>query len=336
MPVSFLSSIFHKKVLVLTHKGADVDSISSAATFYFSFRKNSRITIGIPEHLNLNAKAFARNMKIPYKLNPVGISDYDVLIIVDLNSYDMLGRLEKEVRNFKGPTLIIDHHTKSDDKITSERLSIVDKSATSTTELIYELFKRANIIIPSDAATCIAAGIVTDSAGFLNADSKTFRIMGDVLPKSKITYPKLLSLFSIKTDISEKIAMLKAARRCKIYRSSDYIIASTDVGAFEASAATVLVKLGADIAFAGDDEKGIIRVSARANNNFVIASGFDLARDVFSKLESEFNGSGGGHAAAAGFNGKGKGIEKILKRCVLLSHDFLKKQKPRSTLKLYS
>ncbi len=324
MPPSIFSFIKNRRVLLLTHAGADVDAISSCASIYFAFRDKAKITIAVPEHINLNAKALAKNLGIPYKMNPAEISDFDFLIILDLNSFSMLGYLKDKVKGFNKPIALIDHHTKSGDKIASPEFTIIREGAVSTTELIYELFKKEKINLTPKISKCIAAGIATDSANFLVADRKTFRIMAEVLHSSGMGYAELLSLSRIKVDISKKIAVLKAAKRSKIYSAFNKIIVTADVGAYEADAASTLVKLGADIAFAADEEEGKILVSARADNQFIKETGFSLPRDIFSKLEKEFNGSGGGHSAAAGFNGRGKGTERILNRSIHLSYDFLK------------
>ena len=137
---------------------------------------------------------------------------------------------------------------------------------------------------------------------------------------------QLVELFEIDSDLSEKIAKLKAARRAKIYNSHNHIIVTTEVGAFEPSAASVLVRLGADVAFAGaTDDKGKMLISARCRNSFRDKSGFNIVTDVFSKLPGFFDGEGGGHPAAAAFNGKGDAIQ-ALKKCVELTDNALEKK----------
>lgn len=323
---SFLSSISGKKVLILTHSGADVDAAAAAAALYFSLKNKAKITLTAPEHINLGAKALIKNLKIPLSTKIPVLNNFDRLIILDLNSYSMLGKADKAVKQYKKPILLIDHHTPSGEKLTKKSLEVIEPTAVSTTELVYRLMEKTKIPLSKDAAACIAAGIITDSAHFIVADHNTFKIMAEVMKKSRRTYLEIISLFAQKTDVSEKVAKLKAARRCNIYSTKEYVIASTDVGAFESAAASALVRLGADVAFVGDVEKGKARISARANNRFVKKIKFDLADHVFAKLEQEYNGAGGGHSAAAGFNCKAKDIQPILKRCVALTAEYLKKK----------
>ncbi len=333
-PSSFLASCSGKPVMILTHAGADVDALGSAGALYFSLRKKSKPAIGIPEHLSLNAKKLASNLGIPYTLNPPNLNEYERLIVVDLNSGSMLGRLARDVKGFRGSVLVIDHHDRSGEKIAGSEIDFIDESSVSSAELVYSLLKKARIPIPANAATCIAAGIITDSANFLVADSNTFLVMADVMERSKKTYVDIISLFSLERDISEKIAALKAAKRCRIFGSAGRVITTTDVGAFEAGAATMLVKIGADVAFAGYIENSEAKISARANNSFVRHSGFDLPKHVFKRLSAEVQGSGGGHAAAAAFNSKADSIEPLLEKCAKFTHEFLRSLPGHSGAKL--
>ncbi|MDO8537517.1 MAG: DHH family phosphoesterase, partial [archaeon] len=83
-----------------------------------------------------------------------------------------------------------------------------------------------------------------------------------------------------------------------------------------------------------DLEKGNIRISGRANNYFVEKTGFNLAVHVFEKLQSEFGGSGGGHPAAAAFNGRATDLALLLRRCVELTAEFFSK-KGKAQIKEY-
>ena len=335
--LGFLSGMLHKRVLVLTHSAADIDAISAAGALYFTFRKNSSISIGIPEHINTNAKLLAKSLKIPYAMNPGNFGDYDCIILVDFNSMEMLGSLQGALETFTKPILLIDHHNLSADKIASPELSIIRPECISTTEVIHDLLKLANLQINAETAKCIAAGIYADSAGFSVADHETFRIFADVLEKAKINFSQLLELFSAEEDFSEKIAKLKAAKRASIFKIADYIAVATEVSCFEASAASSLIRVGADIAFAASSDKKEMRISARASNEIVRKFNFDLTRDIFAKMADDFpNAKFGGHPGAAALNAKNANSEKALKRCIELAHEFLKSRIRGAKMKDYS
>jgi nanoRNase/pAp phosphatase (c-di-AMP/oligoRNAs hydrolase) len=328
----FFKTRKQKKILILTHAGCDVDAIASAGALYFCFKKRQKISIGVPDHLNVFAKSLAEKLKVPFSINP-GLEGIDALVLVDFNSFKMLGSMEQAVRDFKKPILLIDHHSKSTDKITKD--IVLDSTAVATTEIVFKLLKKSKTKLSQAAAICIVAGIITDSANFLVAGKETFSIMSVALKETKKPFAEISSFFSVEQDISEKIAKLKAAKRVRIFKVSDFIVATTSVGCFEADAASALVRLGADIAFAGDVDNGKLKISARASNSFVRRTSFNLAKNVIERLEESFSGSGGGHAAAAAFNGKAETIESALQKCVELSQEFIKAKTGNSETKEY-
>ncbi|MFH1239675.1 MAG: DHH family phosphoesterase [Candidatus Diapherotrites archaeon] len=327
-----LSTLRGKKVLILAHAGADVDAFASAANLSLFLGKNS--VIGIPDHINLNAKALAENTNTRFEINP-DVSKSDALIIVDLNSYEMLGTLKNSVMNYNKPIYVFDHHEESDKTMTFSKGSIINPKAASTTEIIYDLFKKQKITLTKEMCVFIAAGLITDTAHFLVADSKVFLIMYEMLKKSNKSFYEIVSLFQLKVDPALKIAKLKAAKRVRIYKISDYIVVTSDIGAYESDAAMALVKLGADIAFAGDCEKGKVKISGRANNKFIKETGFDLAKHIFIPLGSKFKGEGGGHPGASAFNGCADTLEDAFSECLSLTTKFMQTKNTSASIKEY-
>lgn len=331
---TFLSRLKGKSIAILTHTSADVDAIASASMLYFSLSPKISAKIVIPDHLGANAKKLAGSYKIPFSVNS-NLKEFDALIIVDLNSFAMLAALEAQVKEFKKPVFLIDHHNPSGQKIASSKLSLIQKNAVSTTEIIFELFKQCSIPLTKKTAALAACGIIADSAGFTVADHYTFSIMAEAMKKSSLSYSELLARFSTQEDFSEKIASLKAAKRLEVYGSGQFVLASTQVGSFEASAATALARIGADACFAGNPEKGI-KISARANNYFLRKTGIDLCKHVLKPLAAEFSGDAGGHPGAAAYSAGSGNISQLLERCVQLTHEFLKQKGFSKKLKKYS
>ncbi len=323
-----LSSIKGKKILIVTHAGCDVDAIAAAAGLSFALSKKNKVEIAVPQHIAKPAKAFAEKQKIPYHLNGFDdISSFGCLFLVDFNSLSMAGSAADAIKRFNGPIYLIDHHEKTGEKIGKRVNALINPEAVASCEIVFDLLQKNRIPIDERIATCIAAGIVTDSAHFQTANSKTFAIMAAVMQKNKKNLSWLLSLFSAPLTFDQKIAALKAAKRSRIFRINDFIAATADIGAFEADAASTLVKIGADIAFAGDSDDGKLRISGRAAQHVLKKTGFDLAKDVFQKMPAFYPGSGGGHAGAAGFNGEGEDIKAALMKCIELAREFFQKNK---------
>src|SRR5207247_675965 len=141
----------------------------SAAAIYLSLHAKCTVTIGIPEHINSQAKALAGKLPVPYVLNP-SLKGFDCLLCLDFNEPEMLGALGAEFLSFRGEKYHIDHHSVQRDGAKKPRAhliappqnSLISPKAISTTELVYALLKASKIKIPQKALACIACGIITD------------------------------------------------------------------------------------------------------------------------------------------------------------------------------
>lgn len=335
MKFPLLSFFEGKKNLFLCHAGADVDSLASACAFFLSLKKKSSSLVGVPEHINQSAKAMAENLGIGFELNP-SLEGIENVILFDLNSPQMLGSFEDKLQGFKGKIFIIDYHAKTVSWLSKKAIQLIEPSAVSCTQVVYSYLKKSHVKISVLVAKLLACGVVTDSARFAVSSEQTFLDMAKLLKQSRVSYSHIFSLFEVKKDVSERIATLKAAKRVRVFKSIDKIVALTEVNSFEASAAMSLVFLGAHVGFAAGEKEGKILISGRALNSFVSQSGFDLVKNVFEPLSKKFPGSGGGHAAAAGFNGKGFSLTDALLECAKLVHVFVQKESGKtSELKEY-
>lgn len=323
-----------EKTLLLCHAGSDVDAISSAAAVYFSI-PNKNISIGCIDHLNLNAKAFSEKMKIPYAINP-DLKKFEKIILIDFNSTEMAGSMKNQLALFKGKISAIDHHSIEQNSIALKENSVIDGKAISTTEIIYSMFKKEKIKISKKSFECIAAGIIADSANFTVAGKNSFQIMAECLEKSKSNFSEMVFLFAVEKDFSEKIASLKAAKRCKIYKIENFIISTSQVDSFEASAAMALVRIGADASFvaAFDEKTDSLNISARASNDFFKKAKINLS-NVFFELSNHVEGKGGGHPCAAAFNGRGI-PETALEECIKILFHLILEKNPKAQFKEYN
>src|SRR3989339_323931 len=132
-----------KQILLITHKGADVDAIASAGAFYFLLSPRNKARIAVPDHINLNAKAFAQNLKLPFSINESFNADFfDYIFIFDCSSREMLSSYADFLMLEK--TFVIDHHTPA------ERLrgnSLVEAKEISTCSVIYKILRGSKIRI---------------------------------------------------------------------------------------------------------------------------------------------------------------------------------------------
>ncbi len=332
----FLKNVKGGRIGIFTHEGADVDAFAAGACMYLYLKEKYSPKLIVPEHININAKSVAKKTRIPYTITKKRVPDFDAMVFVDFNAAEMLGGIAFKVLSRKKPVLLVDHHTKAKKGAIKAQFHFLDSKALSSCELVLELFRRSHIEVSPKMAQLLAAGIVTDTAFFHTANHSTFKKMSFLLRESRKSFSQITALFRAEVDFSEKIASLKAAKRARIFKIGNWVAVTTDVGSFEASAASVLVRLGADVAFAGDCDNSKIRVSGRASMLFLKKTGFDLARDVFQPLSPKFSGSGGGHAGAAAFSGKAESLEPALQECLKLVQRHLKKKNRPFQLKEYT
>jgi len=121
---------------------------------------------------------------------------------------------------------------------------------------------------------------------------------------------------------SERIARVKSAQRLRFEKIDRWLVATSFVGSYHASAARALIALGAHLAIVAGKRNDDLTVSFRCTREFAQESGLHLGTDLASEIGRQMGGMGGGHATAAGANVKGEPGD-ALKRSVRILHEFL-------------
>lgn len=276
-------------MLYLCHRNADPDALGSAIALAERYDGD----IGVVGGCNKLAQAIARELGVSVLVDP-NPEDYDLTVAVDASTHSQLN-------NIPIPRLaVIDHHSTA--RLAEQAIWHVVEEVDSTAEIVYRIAG----VSTRRAGLALAAGIVTDTGHFKHASPGSFRAVADILEDAGVEYGEVLDLFSrVPEDMSRRIAMLKAASRMKIHRVNDWVVVTTSVGSFGGSAAASLTGLGADVAIVGSEKTGDkIRLSGRAKKN-AVERGVNLGR-VMARVGQQYNGSGGGHDAAAGLNARGK------------------------------
>ncbi len=304
----FLESSKNKSFLLLCHHNADPDSLGSAIAFalYLKSIGVENIRIGVAQSVSSYAKKLLALSPVPLEKNPC--IEEDVIIIFDTSSLEQL----EPILIPKDKTIIlIDHHLEKENPIKAN-ITVVNSSRTSTAEIVWELFKYLGFY-DETAAKVLLAGIVTDTANFRFGNFMTFKAVSEILEKFGIQMGDIYNLVAPasdeKLDQARRMAMLKACQRMEIKKVGKYIIAISKVSAYESLACKTFLQLGADVAIVGSEKKGV-RISARAKESLV-RKGIHLGK-IMEKVGSIIEGSGGGHAGAAGANGKSN-LEEGLK-----------------------
>jgi len=156
-------------ILILTHENPDGDALGSGMALYLFLKKlGKNVTIGckdkVPHFLDF----------IPHVEEVVSLPDgrfYDVGIIVDSAGFYRAGTEVKVAKRIR-----IDHHVGGE---FYGRYDYIDPKAPATASLIYELISAWDeSVIDKDIATCIYAGLATDTGFFKysNTNEYTFEL----------------------------------------------------------------------------------------------------------------------------------------------------------------
>jgi nanoRNase/pAp phosphatase (c-di-AMP/oligoRNAs hydrolase) len=312
------------KVTLICHDNADPDSLCSAfATreLFASLNPEVKSTIVAPGGLSRLSRRIAEKLDIVVDEKP-SLANSNLLVFLDIANPSQIEDWRDLHSKNETPKVFIDHHNYHPETPRLAKLYIHDETASSTCEIVHRMYEKYGVTPSKTVAEALLIGIYYDSKRFSLGTSETYHSIYRLLEiNGKIE--ELDLLLSPLPDRSEKIARLKAAQRVRIKDVKGWIIATSLLSSFQASAARGLLALGADVSVVVGKNKGGVRASMRATQRFYSETSIDLGRDIALPLGRDFEGSGAGHPTSAGFNGEGeprklvKAILKILSEKIL-------------------
>ncbi|MGY5880694.1 MAG: DHH family phosphoesterase [Candidatus Thorarchaeota archaeon] len=307
------------KPLIMGHQNADPDAVCSMIAFsrlYKSINPKGTFTL-MADDLSRLSKQVLDVFELKDQILEKPGTDFDLIILLDTNSRLQLGTDFQDIPTDPSKTIVIDHHEPNHevDKVADHR--IVKSDRFSTCEILVDLFEEMNIEIDPNIASVLLTGILFDTRRFFYTDLRTFQIAIKLL-NSRADYEKCVKSLQIRPDRSERIARLKAASKIRVHLFGDWVIATSTINAFEASACRGLLDMGADVAIIGGRPgKDKVRLSSRSSREFYDKTKINLGTDVMEPLGTIIDGKGGGHANAAGANGT-KNLSVALDKAVEL------------------
>jgi len=307
-----------KLVVLLCHINADPDAVCSAFAFSRLIQRlqpSLRVEIAAAQGLSRLSKFMLRSIPAKFTADP-RMESAEAIVLLDTNTIQQLGDWSERVKASKAALVVIDHHASHPETERLATLSVADEKASSTCEIVYRLFKEAEVKPTQEEAKALFLGIAFDTRHFVLASSATFKAVADLIDVG-VKPEEALSLLSLPMDLSERIARLKASKRTRLLKINTWLIAFSHVSAYQASAARALIALGAHVAVVAGQRNEKIQISMRSSRDFYEETGVHLGRDLAKPLGEYLQGMGGGHSVSAGVNGVGD-VEASLKRCVKL------------------
>jgi bifunctional oligoribonuclease and PAP phosphatase NrnA len=297
----------HSNLLITTHTNPDGDAIgSSLALFGYFKNKGYRVSVMIPDPdpKFLQWMPFHENLLVYNQQKDQCRSIIDaaeLIFCLDFNSLGRSSTAEEDLRASTAKKILIDHHTRPCDDFD---FRISETETSSTSELIYDFIVNAGdqSRITKEIATCIYAGIITDTGSFSYSCNyvKTYLITADLYSRGidgehihRLVYDTYSEsrLRLLGFSISEKLVVLPeyhaayiAITKQELERFNHQIGDTEDIVNYALSIADI------NIAALFYERDEIVKVSLRSKGNFSVN---EIARTYYN---------GGGHVNAAGAN----------------------------------
>ncbi len=312
-----------KKILINVHRNPDPDSIGSALAFYeYLINLKKDVKVICPDKLPED------NLFLPYsdKVEKVDFSsfnfnNYDLFLILDSSNWSQVTS-NSELKLPDISILLIDHH------ITSTKFgncNLVDVKTSSTSEMVYLLFKDWKIKFSESISQNILAGIIADTGVFRypNVTPETLSVARDLMlngaNKNEITeklyrnYPfngiKFWGEIIQRMEIDNNNRFVYSAIPYEIYQKFNFPYGSKEM------AVSMFCSVVKDTDFGMvmiEEEKGILSVSFRSRKGFNVA---EIAEAL----------GGGGHIVAAGVSIRNLNYEEAVKKVLLVARKYAQK-----------
>ena len=152
-----------QRIALLAHEHPDGDCLGSALGFAHILRQMGKTCV--PACADPAPPVFSFMPGLPALQNTLGDEQFDLVIALDAGELSRYGALYERHRTFldQATILNIDHHISSSG---CGQVNIIEPQAAATAELLVLFQQQANLPLNRDAAMCLLAGLITDTASF--------------------------------------------------------------------------------------------------------------------------------------------------------------------------
>lgn len=166
-----------KEILFITHRAPDGDAVGSALALNLYLKRQKKVTyiymLGAPHFLNTLPHFQEIKTKAPRN------KKFDLTIALDYAGEERL-EVPPQFTLDESKIISIDHHP-GGKRI--GRIKIINTSASSTCEILYNFFKTIQERVNHEIANCLLAGISTDTAGFSFLTRRSEKIVSELLDR---------------------------------------------------------------------------------------------------------------------------------------------------------
>ena len=293
--VSAIQTIIEQseRILVVTHVGPDGDAIGSLTAIGGALQNmGKQVTMMCDDNVpgRFDYLRLAKQVQ-----RPKDVADhYDLVIAVDCGDEQRMGQSFSTLPEPQPPIVNIDHHITNTE---FGQINLIIGTAVSTTEILYDLFRKLDISLTEDIAMSLLTGLVTDTLGFrtVGVSSKTLSIAAALMDAGAN-----LPLVTTQGLSMKKLPTVELWRRglsnMKIENGLIWSAITKEqrqASHFTGASSNGLTNLLADV------DQAAMGVVLMEMENGDIRVGF-RCRPPYSVAEVALNLGGGGHALAAG------------------------------------
>lgn len=286
-----------KKILIVSHKRPDGDSIGSQIGLILALKKIKKDVFCLNEDDVPETFLFLKGSEIIKKEIPPQ-KKFNLIITLDMSDLTRPGeRIEKYLLDLLKQNIFlinIDHH---DSNKNFGHENLIDVYSSSTAEIVFKLLKKMNIKLDKDISNALYTGIVSDTGNFMfeNTNSETFKIASKLIDegaeRQKISNEVFMSRPFAKVKLISRVIERIKFIDDKVYsylRLSDFDDLKAKREYTDGIVNELLKIKGVGFAVLLTEEEGNIRISFRSKIEKYNA-------DLFAR---KFDG--GGHYYAAG------------------------------------
>lgn len=299
-----------KKFFVAGHQNPDGDSLGSTLAVSSYLRRLGKEVYAFSNDRPGEDLYFMPGMEtVNFSVLPDEF-DFDTMILLECSDKNRGGNFEPLFNTVK-TVINIDHHITGQEYGT---VNYINAQASSTAEIITELFEYLKADITPDEATCLYTGLVTDTGRFLHSNSSAESLrVGSVLLSCGADIQKVNTVIYNTKPYKELKLLGRALEKLNLLNNDtlaeitlnakDFELLDVDPRHTQGIVSQPIMIPAVEVSLLLREEPGRIAVNLRSKGKI----------DV-SKIAILFGG--GGHARAAGFKVEGAQLTEIKDRLI--------------------
>ncbi|OUR92287.1 DHH family phosphoesterase [Flavobacteriales bacterium 34_180_T64] len=296
-----------QNIIIVPHKNPDGDAIGSALGLFHYLKNSNRHEVKIiapndyPDFLKwMPGEADILKYDLEPNICDTLIKEASIIFTLDFNALNRIGGMELPVSESTAIKVMIDHHQQPDDYAD---FMYSDVSMSSTCEMVYHFIDMLGDtdVIESDIASCLYAGIMTDTGSFRfpSTTSTTHNVIAKLIEKGANNSEIHNNIHD--TNSHDRLRLLGCAlQNLKVlpdFRTAYITLSQNELNRFNfkkgdtegiVNYALSLQGIRFAAIFIENQKEGIVKISLRSKGTFSV--------NEFSRAHF----GGGGHVNAAG------------------------------------